>query len=241
MSSKRLTQIELPKDFKLSKRFSVIEKLGEGWEGEVYLIQEAHTGIERVAKVFFPHRNQKNKAARFYAQKLHKLRNCSILIHYLLQDQFRYKGHNLTYLISDFIEGETLDAFINRQPGKRLHFFQALHLLHALAKGLEEIHLSNEYHGDLHQENIIVQRTGLGFDLKVLDFYQWGKASAENKFHDVTSLIRIFYDSIGGAHFYPNQPSPVKEICCGLKKTLIRKKYKTASQLRIFLENLEWE
>lgn len=241
MSSTRLNSLDLEPGFMLSKRFEIIGKLGGGWEGEVYSIRELSTGIERAAKVFYPQRNPNNRAAKFYAQKLHKLRNCSILIKYLFQDQIRFRGQNLTYLISDYVEGETLDDFLKRQKGQKIHPFQAIHLLHALAKGMEEIHMMKEYHGDLHTGNVMIQRYGLNFHVKLLDLYQWGGASAENIKFDVENLIRIFYDCLGGQKTYKKQPQVVKDICCGLKKSHILKKYKTASQLRVYLENLTWE
>ena len=55
-----------------------------------------------------------------------------------------------------------------RQRGRRLSPFEALHLLHALVRGVEEIHAVGEYHGDLHSDNIIVRRRGLGFEVKVV-------------------------------------------------------------------------
>ena len=145
----------------LAKKYEVISKLGQGWEGEVYLVREQLTNIERAAKFFFPQRNPNNKAFKFYAQKLHKLRHCPILIQYFAQDTILYRGIPITFLVSDYIAGELLSAYIDRQPGKRLPAFQALHLLHALTKGIESIHLMREYHGDLHTENVIVRRHGL--------------------------------------------------------------------------------
>jgi len=56
-----------------TKEVQVIERLGAGWEGEVYLVKEVLTGIERAAKFFFPHRDPNNKSLIVYAQKLHKL------------------------------------------------------------------------------------------------------------------------------------------------------------------------
>ena len=40
----------------LAKKYEVLSKLGQGWEGEVYLLRETSTGIERAAKFFFPQR-----------------------------------------------------------------------------------------------------------------------------------------------------------------------------------------
>ena len=140
MAFSHIDKLELQSGFLLTSKFEVKEMLGHGWEGEVYSIQERSTGIERAAKIFYPERNIKNRSATTYAKKLHKLRGCDVLIKYLFQDQIRYKGNHLTFLISEYIEGETLDIFLHRQKGKRLHYFQALHLLYILSQGLEEIH-----------------------------------------------------------------------------------------------------
>ena len=55
----------------LAKKYEVIGKLGEGWEGEVYLVREQLTNIERAAKFFFPQRNPNNKAFKFYLNLAH--------------------------------------------------------------------------------------------------------------------------------------------------------------------------
>ena len=224
----------------LANKFEVVSKLGDGWEGEVYLVRERLTGIERAAKFFFPQRNPDNKTFKFYAQKLHKLRHCPIVIQYHTQDTIYFRGFPISFLISDYIEGDLLSEFLLKQPGKRLAAFQALHLLHALAAGIESIHHMREYHGDLHTDNIIIHRFGLSYELKLLDFYQSKAARYHNIRNDVCDLIRIFYDALGGQKHYVNLPMEVKAICCGLKRSLILKKFKTAGQLREYLETLQW-
>lgn len=224
----------------LLKKYVVVSRLGAGWEGEVFKVREQATGIERAAKFFFPQRNIKDKNSSFYAQKLHKLRHCPILIQYHTQESMTYRGIPVTFLVSDFVEGELLSAFLRRQPGKRLTTFEALHLLHSLAAGIECIHQMNDYHGDLHSDNIIVNRYGIGFDVKLLDMFHWGAPKASNIQHDVCELVRIFYDSFGGAKHYAKQRAEVKKICSGLKRSLILKNFRTAGQLREYLETLEW-
>lgn len=224
----------------LADKYEVIEKLGGGWEGEVYLVSETAAKIERTAKLFFPQRNVRNKTIKFYAKKLHRLRHCPIVIQYHTQDTMQYRGTSISFLISEFVEGELLERFLKRQPGGRLSPFQALHLLHALAAGIECIHKMGEYHGDLHTENIIVQRCGLGFELKLLDMYHWGAPRAENIHADVLDLVRLFYDAMGGAGQYARLPQEAKYICCGLKRTLILKKFKSAGKLRKHLETMQW-
>jgi len=218
-----------------------LARLGVGWEGEVFKIREIPTGIDRAAKFFFPHRNLKDRALKFYAKKLHKLRMCDMLIQYHTQETIKYKGQSITFLVSEFVDGELLSEFLKRQPRRCLTTFEGLHLLHGLASGIECIHRQGDYHGDLHDDNIIINRYGLGFDLRLLDLFHWGSPKASNIHDDVCDLIRLFYDVVGGAKYYSKQPPVVKDICCGLKRTLILKKFRTAGQLREYLETIEWD
>jgi hypothetical protein len=98
-----------------------------------------------------------------------------------------------------------------------------------------------EYHGDLHTDNIIVRRYGLGFELKLLDFYHWDTPKLENIHEDVVDLVKILYEAVGGRKHYKQQPQEIKDICRGLKRSLILKKFRTAGQLREYLETLAWQ
>ncbi len=225
----------------IAGKYEVTQCIGAGWEGEVYLIKERSTEIERAAKLFFPDRNRNDHAFKFYARKLHELRHVPIIIQYHARETIRFQQTDISCLISEYVAGELLIDFLSRQRGKRLHAFQALHLLHALASGVEGIHEQREYHGDLHSGNVIVQRCGLGFELKLIDLYRWGSPKAENIKADVLDMIRIFYEAIGGPQHYAGQPQEIKAIVCGMKRSLIEKKFKTAGALRTYLETMEWQ
>ncbi|MFO7609895.1 MAG: protein kinase [Candidatus Krumholzibacteriia bacterium] len=239
-SRPRIHSFDFEPGTQLAGKYMVDSRLGRGWEGEVYLVKERGTGIERSAKLFFPQRNPGNRTVRFYAKKLHKLRECSILIQYHTQETIEHDGVPVTMLVSDYVEGELLAEFLKRQPGHRLGWFQGLHLLHSLAQGIGAIHDMGEYHGDLHDENIIVNRRGLGFDLKLLDMYHWGRPGARRIRADVRDLVRLFYDAIGGQPRYAHHPPEIKDVCCGLKASLMHRRFTTAGELCHYLENLEW-
>jgi serine/threonine protein kinase len=239
MNNGSLDSFDLQPGRNLAGKYVVGHMLGHGWEGEVYHVTETSTGVERAAKIFYPERNPGNRTVKFYARKLNRLRNCSILIQYHTQDTFRWHGETIPFLVSEYVEGDLLTELINKQPGKRMQPFEALHMLHALASGVAEIHNAGDYHGDLHTDNVIVNRQGLGFRLKLVDMFHWGSPNGRHYRDDVYQIIRIFYDAVGGQARYAKQPAWVKSICCGLKQTLIRKKFTSAPMLRDYLERLD--
>ena len=51
-------------------------------------------------------------------------------------------------------------------------------MLYSLACGLEQIHSLGEYHLDVHSENVLIEPHGIRFNLKRIDFYDWGKPAA---------------------------------------------------------------
>jgi hypothetical protein len=236
----RLHKIDFPIGYKISKKYKILEKIGGGWEGEVYIIKELGTNIDRAAKFFYPQRNKNNKTAKRYAKKLHKLRSAPVIIQYYGLETIEYEDLEINYLVSEYVEGETLSKFLKKQKGGRLTLFEALNLLHKLASGLEDIHNMYEYHGDLHLDNVIIRRHGIGFDVKLIDMFHWKDATSTNIRHDIYDMIRLFYDCLGGKKFYSTSSPIVKEICCGLKRPAIFKKFRSAADIKWHLENLEW-
>jgi len=220
--------------------YVVEEKLGQGWEGEVYKVSEQRTGVFRAAKIFYPQRNVGDRAVRLYAKKLDTLRHCGLVIQYHHSESFRFRRVPVSCLLSEFVEGELLSRFVERQPGRRMHPFEALHLLYQLAKGMEEIHAVGPYHGDLHAENVFVRRHGIYFEVKVIDFFHYGPSTPAHRRDDVVDLAHLLYAATGGRKHYAKQPPEVKAICKGLRRDLILKHYPTARAMRRHLETFTW-
>ncbi len=221
-------------------KYLVESRLGSGWEGEVYKVVERRIGIHRAAKLFFPHRNVHDRAVTFYAKKLERLSKCSIVIQYHHSEVLRHRDLPITCLISEYVDGILLHDFVARFRGGRMPAFEALHLIYALARGLEDVHNLREYHGDLHDGNVMVRRRGIFFEVKIVDFFHWGRPTPTHFREDVQNLARLLYDAVGGRAHYRRQPAEIKAICRGLRNDLIGRAFPTARHLREFLETFVW-
>jgi tRNA A-37 threonylcarbamoyl transferase component Bud32 len=224
----------------LGTNYVVVEFLGNGWEGEVYKIEERNTGIPRAAKIFYDRAKVSESKLRRYAQKMYKLRSCSIVTQYHHRDKMRIEGKQVEVLISDFIEGVMLSTFLGQQRQKRLLPFEALHVLHAVVSGIEQIHALGEYHGDIHSDNVMINRQGIGFEIHLLDFFDLGRPSRQKVQADVYDLIALLYEMIGEQSGYSKASNEIRQIVLGRKHTLIRQRFRTAGDLRAALENLVW-
>lgn len=241
MAEKRESKLGITPWRSLGPHYDIIEFLGSGWEGEVFKVEERRTGIVRAAKIFYRRDGIREAPLLRYARKLHKLRSCSIVIQYHHRDSARVAGRKVEFLVSDYVDGEMLSSFLGHQKKKRLPLFEALHLLYALVVGIEQIHFLGEYHGDIHSENIMVKRQGLGFDVHLLDFFDLGRSTKERMQLDVIDLINIFHEMIGGEEAYREAGPIVKGIVRGRKHSLICSRFRTAGDLRLYLENLSWD
>jgi serine/threonine protein kinase len=177
---------------------------------------------------------------RYHARKLERLRNCEVLVRYHHSEEIVLPMGTVTALISEYVQGVMLERVIDELPRRRMQPFEALMVTYWLARGLERVHETGEYHGDLHTGNILVRRHGVRFDVKLIDFYSWGRPSKANRMEDIFNLIRVMYDCLGGPAGYRDAPSEVKDIVKGLRRDLIAKQFPSTRRLREHLERFDW-
>jgi len=237
----KLKRFDFPPGRTVAGKYVIERPLGSGWEGEVYVITEKVTGIRRAAKFYYPHRDPTGKAAIAYARKLDALRHCPILMQYHHQEIAVVRKKKVTVVISELVEGEKLSEFMARQPRHRLPAFEALNVLHVLTRGIAPIHARGEYHGDIHDDNIMIRRMGVTFDVKLLDFFDLGKPTRSKIRKDVLNLIEVFQIIVGGRDQYARQPKVVKDIIRGGKDSLILQRFRSAGDIQRHLENLKWD
>lgn len=239
--AKRSQRFDFPPGRVVGSKYRIEKPLGSGWEGEVYAIVERATGIRRAAKFYYPHRDPTGAKAIAYARKLDALRHCPILMQYHHQETAYVQKQKVTVVISELVQGKRLTDFLRAQPEGRLTTFEALHVFHALAKGIAPIHARGEYHGDIHEGNIMIRRRGVDFEIKLLDFFDLGRPGPAKIRKDVLNMVQVFYALVGGRAHYARQPKVVKQIVRGLKDSLILERFKNAMDIQRHLEEWTWE
>jgi serine/threonine protein kinase len=69
-----------------------------------------------------------------------------------------FEENNTAYIVMDYLEGETLQDYLERQPGQRLSPARALEILLPVLAGLEQVHAQGFIHRDIKPPNIFLTR-----------------------------------------------------------------------------------
>lgn len=143
-------------------RFEVLEKLGEGAMGAIYLAHDPDLERRVALKVLPPHLADEERRAqrlRREALALSALSHPNILTIYEVADV-----DGRLVLVSERIEGVTLRARLANGP---LPVREALEVVAQVARGLAAAHGVEIVHRDVKPENVMIRRDGL---VKLLDF-----------------------------------------------------------------------
>ncbi len=151
--------------------YRIVEKIGQGGMGEVYLADDT-TLDRKVALKFLPDAftSDPERMARFEreAKLLASLNHPNIAaIHGLEQ------ADGVRFLVLEYVDGETLQARLSKGP---LSVEDALAVCRQIAEGLEAAHEKGVIHRDLKPANVMITADG---KVKVLDF-GLAKASADD-------------------------------------------------------------
>jgi serine/threonine protein kinase/Tfp pilus assembly protein PilF len=142
--------------------YRIIKKLGAGGMGEVYLALDTKLDRKVAIKVLQPdslaEENLKKRLLR-EAQAVAKLDHPNICAVYDVNE-----ADSLTFIVMQYIEGETLAEKMERQP---LELSTALTIAEQAAEGLSEAHTHGIVHRDLKPQNMMITPRG---QLKILDF-----------------------------------------------------------------------
>ncbi|TNE36715.1 MAG: serine/threonine protein kinase [Alphaproteobacteria bacterium] len=224
----------------LAGKYKVLARLGSGIEGEVYQIEEELTKLTRAVKLFYPTNEVKPRAVVRYAKMLEQMRDCPSVIRYHAIEKIRWRRQLVYMLVSEYTSGQLLSDLIQEARGKRLPVYEALRILYDVTQAVVEIHKRRLYHGDLHSGNILIQRRGVHFDIKIVDFYDRGPSTLSERQEDVVDLVRLLYEMLGERKHYQKLPPQIRAIILGPRRDRILAKFPTVTKLRDHLDRFAW-
>ncbi len=152
----------------VASRFRVIERIGEGGMGAVYLAE--HTALGKKVAIKILHADMHSNAevrARFEreAMAMARLEHENIAS----ASDFGQLDDGAFFLAMEFIEGRSLRELLAETP--RPATLRALKLLRQIASALGRAHSLEIVHRDLKPENILVVPRAAGEELvKIIDF-----------------------------------------------------------------------
>ncbi|HRK09061.1 MAG TPA: serine/threonine-protein kinase [Pseudobdellovibrionaceae bacterium] len=158
------SQLALPQTW---GRFKVLQKLGEGGMGEVFLAEDLQTKKRVALKTVFKSlmedtdvRNRFAAEAKTLGQVSHP--NVVGLIDWGIFKEGPYaNGH---YMAMEYIDGVSLHSLIRQH---RLSLIDMLAICREVAVGLAACHRANIIHRDLKPANVMIDREGRA---KIIDF-----------------------------------------------------------------------
>jgi eukaryotic-like serine/threonine-protein kinase len=153
----------------LSRRWRLVQKLGEGGMGEVYAADPVEAGGKRVAiKVLRPEfHTDPSVLSRFLEEARTSIRLVHPNIVRVLEGAQAEDGS--PYFVMELLDGVPLGAYTAN--GGRVPLAQAVPILQGILAGLTAAHAQGIVHRDLKPDNVLLTRDGRGaFVVKVLDF-----------------------------------------------------------------------
>src|SRR5438477_4561362 len=143
-------------------RYRILEKLGSGGMGEVYLAEDMRLGRKVALKLLVEDLTENRERLGRFDQEAYAasaLNHPNILTVYEMGDE---GGRH--FIAAEFIDGMTLRKRLATSP---MDLSEVLSVAIQVADALEEAHAAGIIHRDIKPENIMIRRNG---HVKVLDF-----------------------------------------------------------------------
>jgi tetratricopeptide (TPR) repeat protein/tRNA A-37 threonylcarbamoyl transferase component Bud32 len=143
--------------------YRIVEKLGEGGMGVVYIAEDTLLG-RRVAFKTLTARSGDNK--QFRARFLREARAVSALSHPHIAHIYDYgeTDEGDPFIVLEFIKGETLSDMMHKEA---LTIPRSIEIIKQVAEALGEAHHQGIIHRDIKPSNVMINERG---NVKVLDF-----------------------------------------------------------------------
>ncbi len=151
-------------------QYRVIDLLGQGASGAVYLVTDEHTRQKLFAlKEVMRDAGKEQRGFPFDAAALKRL-NHPAFPH--IHRVFNGDNHDRFYILMDYVEGSNLEVMRQLMPGKRFSLHAAMTLISPIMDAVSYLHQQHPplIHGDIKPSNIIVLNAGTPIPSKLVDF-----------------------------------------------------------------------
>ncbi|MCK5798691.1 MAG: protein kinase [Deltaproteobacteria bacterium] len=148
----------------LQEKYKLLEEVGQGGMAVVYRGFDTLLEREVAIKILHPHLAKEEESKQRFQREAHavaKLRHDNIL------EIYDYSGieSDESFIVTEFIRGQTLKAFLNRTPIS--HPEIAAMIVFEVASALDHAHGLGIIHRDIKPENIMIRSDGR---IKLMDF-----------------------------------------------------------------------
>lgn len=170
----------------IAKRYRLLQKLGEGGMGNVFLADDSLLSRQVAIKTIRPSLQDDQEVHKRIDQECQLHARLGVHANIIaLYDKI--ESENNIFLVMEYVPGETLTTLITRQKKTldTLTLDQILSIISQILKSLAHIHKNNIIHRDIKPSNIILTKDDVGFIAKLMDF---GIAYHEDRAEDITRL-----------------------------------------------------
>src|SRR5262245_8904285 len=149
--------------------YQLLSPLGRGGMGEVHLALDTRLGRKVAVKLLPAEFTTDNGRLRRFAQEARAASALNhpniITIHEI--GEIAIENGSLRYIVTEYVEGETLRQRMERAPRQRIDPPEAIDIALQIAAALSAAHEAGITHRDIKPENVMARRDGI---VKVLDF-----------------------------------------------------------------------
>src|SRR5262245_36185766 len=149
--------------------YQLLEPLGRGGMGEVHLALDKRLGRKVAIKLLPAEFTTDEGRVRRFSQEARAasaLNHPNIITIHEIGETATEIG-SLRYIVTEYVEGETLRQRIERAPQQRIEPPEAIDIALQIASALSAAHEAGITHRDIKPDNVMARRDGI---VKVLDF-----------------------------------------------------------------------
>lgn len=230
----------------LTNELQDIEPLGEGGSGIVYLANQYFTATSKVKRAikFFIFKDELQEKLGTYVSSDNfqdEIVNISLFNHENLIkviDGGIYTSNNvdIPYIITDFVEGRTLEELLNDKPLLSKYFLQKeriFDLFLQILKGLSYLHKRKFYHCDIAPKNIFIKLFDGDFHVIIGDL---GVGKTINPTFSNSHLFKV----IGTREYMTKEVEEFKDkTISGKDFLLLQPKWDIYATCKTFLETID--